>query len=984
MLSGRILAFAFCTLAFLLIDVGRTADPIDFERDIAPLLLTRCIECHNANEASGGLDLSSLKAIQAGSDSGVVLTPGHLEESYLWERVADGDMPPEKQGKPQPLSEEEQKVLKRWIESGATWPVDRELDLFEKTTTVRGGRDWWSLQPIQSSPIPTVANLPADANTIDAFIRAELQEQQLTPAPLAEPRQLLRRLYFDLIGLPPSASQLDTFAADPSPAAYEEQVDELLASPHFGERWARYWLDLARFAETSGYERDQEKKDVWKYRDYVINAFNDDKPYNEFILEQLAGDELPTRSEETVIATGFLRLGTWNDEPNDPQEYKYERLEDMVHVTSSAFLGLTVKCARCHDHKFDPITHVDYHRMASTFWSGPIEPRSSKLLGGPSPEELGYDVFGWTDLGKEAPDLHLLFKGDPKHPGPVIEPAQLSFVPELAGPFNPPSEEAKTTERRLQLANWIVDNRNPLTARVVVNRLWLHHFGEGLVRSPNNFGFTGDQPTHPELLDWLALELRDGDWRLKRIHKLMVMSRTYRQSSLHPQHAEYAEQDFTNRYWWRANRRRLDAEAFRDSLVYTTGDLDLSQIGGESFKPDIPAEALEGLSKKGAAWTPSPLAEQNRRSLYIYSQRTLLDPFLITFDFSDTTLPCADRDVTMVAPQALAMLNNEFVHDQSKSLAQHILQQEPNDLEQQIISLWRITFGRNPTESEQATAQNHFKSQLHLFQQQTTDEPEQPQFADLSELPALTLHLSADQGVEMDETGHVVRWLDASPEGHDAAQTVPAARPKWISSGIGNQPALHFSGEQQFLQLTGQVLKNQTYSIFAVVSDENNGTHREIFSNWNGSEGNSTTSLFLGSTGAGTVRFSDDFAASPPYPNPDKPFLISAINGTYDATISLNSTEKASNSNPLQPRNLTTPYVIGQQGNINGEFWKGNIAELIVFDRELSDLEQEQVERHLMHRYQLQSREEHFTPEELALASLCHVLFNSNEFMFID
>ena len=984
MLSVRFAVSAACCYLCACTSFVRAAEPVDFERDIAPILLTRCVECHNDTEASGGLNLTSLEAITAGSDSGVTLSAGHPEDSYLWQRVSDGDMPPEKQGQPQTLPAAEAELLNQWIASGANWPQDRKLDLFEKTNAVRGGRDWWSLQPVTSPEIPAVDQLSEDGNAIDNFIYAELNRQNLTPAPPAKSRQLLRRLYYDLIGLPPTAEQLADFEANPSLTAYEQQVDELLASPQFGERWARYWLDLARFAETSGYERDQEKEYVWKYRDYVINAINEDKPYDDFILEQLAGDELPNRTEETVIATGFLRLGTWNDEPNDPQEYKYERLEDMVHATSSAFLGLTVKCARCHDHKFDPIAQVDYYRMASCFWAGPIEPRDSKLLGGPTSEELGVDrVFGWTDLGREVSDLHLLKKGEAKHPAEVVEPAHLSFLPALAGPFDPPAENATTTERRLQLARWIVDEQNPLTPRVVVNRLWQHHFGAGLVRSPNNFGFTGDQPTHPQLLDWLATELMKNEWKQKPLHKLMVMSATYRQSSLHPQYEDHATADFTNRYWWRANRRRLDAEAFRDSLVTASGKLDLSEIGGESFKPTIPAEALEGLSKKGAAFTPSPRDAQNRRGLYIYSQRTLLDPLLMTFDYSDTTLPCAERDVTTVAPQALALLNNEFVHSQSEELAKRIAAQS-DDLDNQIELAWRWALGRNPTDTERATAREHVLAQRQEFEEHEESELNIPLFTELPQQSELVLHLRADRGVELDDDHRVKRWVDFSPDGHDGIQTIATARPLLVSSAINDQPALRFTGNDQFLELEGQVLDDQHFSIFAIVRDENTGTHREIFSNWNGREGNSTTSVFLGSTGAGTIRLSDDFAASPPYPDSSDPFLVVAINSQYDASIILNATHEARKNSPLAPRNLSTPYVIGQQGNIDGEFWKGDIAEIIVYNRALDDVERQQVEQYLMQRYQLTPEVEKLPPNLLALASLCHVLFNSNEFMFVD
>jgi hypothetical protein len=469
---------------------------------------------------------------------------------------------------------------------------------------------------------------------------------------------------------------------------------------------------------------------VWKYRDWVVAALNSDMPYDRFIVEQLAGDELPDRSEQSVIATAFLRLGTWNDEPNDPDEYKYERLEDMVHATGTAFLALTVKCARCHDHKFDPIPQVDYYRMASAFWAGYIEPREREWLGGPNRDELGFGVFGWTDRGRDVPPLHLLKSGDPKHPQDVVEPAQLSLIPALAAPVAPPPDGAATTQRRLQLAKWIADPGHPLTARVLVNRLWQHHFGQGLVASTDNFGFTGDRPSHPELLDWLADEfvhpsvitssnetaadLAGKAWTIKRMHKVLVMSSTYRQSSGHSRYDEYAQVDSGNRDWWHAPRRRLDADSLRDSLLVASGQIDLT-LGGPSFRPTVSSEALEGLSRKDNAWKASPPEEQNRRSLYIYLQRSLLPPLMTTFDQSDTTLPCSQRDVTTVAPQALALLNNDFVHAQSAALAQRVAKEAGPGDDERIEAAWRQALGRVPTETERAAARRHLEAQAQRW-----------------------------------------------------------------------------------------------------------------------------------------------------------------------------------------------------------------------------------------------------------------------------
>ena len=679
--------------------------------EAAAVIVRRCLECHQTKDPSGGLDLSRAASLHAGGDSGAVIDVTASGQSLLLERVRAGEMPPEQRGISQKLPDAEIETLEAWLAAGAPWPEGRVLDLYDRTSDVRGGRDWWSLQPVRRPELPSS---DTTAHPIDRFIRQRLAAEGLEPAPQADRRTLVRRLYNDLLGLPPTAEQIEAFAADDDPQAWEQFVDSLLASPHFGERWARHWLDLVRYAESSGYERDQPKPYAWKYRDWVRQAFNDDLPYDRFITMQLAGDELPDRTADDVIATGFLRLGTWNDEPNDPEDYQYERLEDLVHVTSSAFLGMSVKCARCHDHKFDPIPQVDYYRMAAAFWPGPIAARDRELLGGPSTDELGVaEVLGWTDIAREPQPLHLLKNGERHHPQQPVAPASLTLWPEGFREFDSPADGASTSRRRLQLAHWIASPDNPLTSRVIVNRLWQHHFGEALVRSPDNFGFTGERPTHPELLDWLAAELVDSGWSLKHVHRLILTSATYRQASVHPTEVACSEVDFENRLWWRANRRRLDAESLRDAILSASGTIDL-RIGGESFRPDISAEALEGLSRKDAAYTASPSEEQVRRSLYIFVQRSLLPPLMTTFDLGDTTLPCGQRDVTTVAPQALALLNNEFVHEQSLQLAERTIETSPGDPER-ARSIWRSILGRDPLPEEAAAAQKHVQRQLDRF-----------------------------------------------------------------------------------------------------------------------------------------------------------------------------------------------------------------------------------------------------------------------------
>lgn len=679
---------------------------VDFEKQIAPLLSKHCLECHSANQPSGNLSLVSLPKILAGGDGGAAVVPGNEAESHLIQRVVNGEMPPEKNGKKQPLSAESIELLKRWVKGGATWPEGRVLDPFSTTTEKRGGRDWWAFQPVVRPEVPPMEADEKQGSVIDAFVKAGLAKRGMEFAPQADPRTQVRRLYVDLIGLPPPIEVVDKFVAEPSDAAYEKLVDELLASSHFGERWGRYWLDVVRFAETNGYERDAVKPFAWKYRDWVIAAINEDKPFDRFVIEQLAGDELPERDESTVVATGFIRLGTWDDEPNDQKEYIYERIEDMVHATSTAFLGLTVKCARCHDHKFDPILQTDYYRLAAAFWPGPIQ---GGVLGGPTKEQLGFDVLGWTDLGRDAPPLHLLKKGDPHRPEQVVPAGPLSFVPSIAKEFSPPAEGAKTTSRRLQFAKWIVEEKNPLTARVAVNRLWLHHFGEGIVRSTDNFGFAGQKPTHPELLDYLASELVAGGWKQKRLHKLMVMSRTYRQSSLHPRQDQFAEKDPTNLYWWRANRQRLDAETLRDSILQASGKLDL-RAGGPSFFAPISAEALEGLSMKSGGYPKSPPEETFRRSIYMFTKRGLGVPLMTTFDACDTTMPNSRREVSIVAPQALALMNNDWVQAQSKAFAQRVIK-ESADAKGRVDRAWQLAFERLPSDEERAGALAHVEVQ---------------------------------------------------------------------------------------------------------------------------------------------------------------------------------------------------------------------------------------------------------------------------------
>jgi len=1002
-----------------------------FETRVRPLLVGRCGSCHNGDKPAGSLGMKERAALLKGGSMGPALVPGKPEASLLFQAVAHlagaPKMPPAGA-----LPADEVATLQEWIRRGAYWPA---------VATVKKEGPLWSAQPVRCPPVPAVKDRAWVQSPIDAFILSGLEKRGMRPATEADARTLIRRVTFDLTGLPPSSEEVEAFVREcaaerasrkyakaqrrksgiaasaappltpnsrlPSPArsAYERLVDRLLASPRYGERWARYWLDLVRYADSNGYERDGEKPNSWKYRDYVIASLNSDKPYNRFVTEQLAGDELPDRSEETVTATGFLRLGTWDDEPNDPQEYQYERLDDLVHATSTAFLGLTVRCARCHDHKFDPIPQKDYYAIGAAFWGGYLQPGDGRLLGGPPPERLGYPVLGFTERGPTAPALHLLENGEARREGPVIEPGFLSLAPALQRPVAPPPPDAATTRRRSQLAAWVTDPRNPLTARVLVNRVWQHHFGQGLVRTPNNFGRKGSPPTHPELLDYLAtafvrgegrVESREGKaaalstphsslstsprpWSIKSLHRLILLSSTYRMASVHPEEKKYEQVDYANERWWRFNRQRLDADALRDAMLSVSGQLKLD-MGGRGFTPAVSREALEGLSRKGAEWVVSPPAEQRRRSIYMFLKRALIMPFLTVFDFGDTTQPIEARESSIVAPQALALMNNEFSHQQSQGLAARVKHDSGADPTRQVERLWRLALGRAPDAAERAAGIRHLT--------RIASAPAAPRQAAAPRLPdslsQLRLWLRADAGVTLDEQGRVSGWKDRSGKGHDAQQLLASARPELVSEGVNGQPALRFDGQKRFLALNGQPLTSQAFTILAVVTDRAGaGSHREIFSNWR-RENNIGSAVFLGTTGASAVRFTDFFAPAGVLSQPDQPLVLSALTGPGTAAVFQNRDVLSERPAPLPVRKLDTPYVIGQQGNIDGEYWQGEIAEVLVYDRTLSRAELEGLWDYFGARYQIARRPEPPTPADLALESLCHVLLNTNEFLFID
>jgi hypothetical protein len=864
---------------------------------------------------------------------------------------------------------------------------------------VPAGSNLWSVQPTVRPDVPEVRSAHRVASPIDAFVLERLEAEGMEMAPPADPRALIRRASFDLVGLPPSYEEIEAFAADPSQAAYETLVDRLLDSPHYGERWARHWLDVVRFADSNGYERDSHKPHVWRYRDYVIQSFNDDKPYDRFVLEQLAGDELPDRSEETVIATGMLRVGTWDDEPSEIDKYTYERLEDAVHTTSSAFLGLTVKCARCHDHRFDPIPQVEYYEFASAFYAGFIVPHGIKKsdqkgaitlghVAGPSAEALGFDVLGWTDRGREVEPLHVLGDGEIDKPLGEARPASLSIVPGMRRVFDPPPANAKTTHRRLQLARWIVDRDNPLTPRVFVNRLWHHHFGQGIVRTPNNFGSKGTPPSHPKLLDWLASEFVDGGWKIKRLHRLILLSSTYRQASTHPSWDDYYERDSGNFLLWHFQRRRLEAELVRDAMLFAGGELD-ERVGGRSFFPLVSQEALEISSQRGEPWRYSPPGERNRRSLYIFTKRSLITPLMAAFDFCDTTTSCAKRDVTTVPPQALALLNNDFVHAQSDSIARRVVEIVGADRGRQVRALWKLALSRLPSESESAAALAHLDDQLAYYQTShpTAVKAFHESIAAADARPRvgpevvptcgeLALWLRADDGVTLDSNGRVSSWKDFSGQDHDAVQDMEAQRPVPAVNGPAGKPTLRFDGQSRALNVEGQVLSSQTFSIFALISIKRGG---RVFSN----SGDEIMTIFLGASLHRRLQFTGGVSEIT-LADGSKPLVATAISASDRAFVFQNRTRVRERGAALSTRLLDTPYMVGGGG---GKFWHGDISEVIVYNEELKPAERSKIWDYFGDKYGLASASRPTRPKEpahLALASLCHVLLNTNEFVYVD
>jgi len=693
---------------------GRAAGADRLADQVAPLLLSRCAECHSGAEPKGELDLTLAPAEKRTGDGRRLLQPGEPARSALWQRIAADEMPPE-----HPLAAAERELIYRWIEAGAPWPV-AGLDPFAFSSTTRAGFDWWSLQPLRStvpprgfdetSTITTSDAEPLDKsapfagdNPLDAFVRSSRRAQQLPASRPADRQTFIRRVTFDLLGIPPTPAEIEAFVRDSQPLAYEYLVDRLLASPHYGERWARHWLDVVRFGESHGFEYNEPRNNAWPYRNWVIEAFNRDLPYDEFVRWQLAGDVLHPDDPGAVAATGFLVAGPHNTTKpavqNMRDTMRHDELEDIVGAIGQTFLGLTANCARCHDHKFDPISQREYYQLVASivgFDHGerPL-PKSSV-----TDEEIVY-----TAVSQPAPTVHVLSRGDVTRPGAEVVPAGLRGVAGVSSDFNL-AAEAPDGERRLALARWVTDGGNSLFARVIVNRIWHYHFGRGFVPTTNDLGFNGGYPSHPELLEWLAQELRSSGWSLKRLQRLIVLSDTYRQASHYDPQAW--QQDAGNRWLWRMTPRRLEAEELRDAMLCVAGCWN-REMGGVGYR-DLREYKYLGSHYYDPLDPDTRDPERLRRTIYRFSPRGAKRTMLDTFDCPDPSTKTPVRESTITPVQALSLLNNEFVLRMAEEFAGR-LAREQEQVADQVERAYQLAYGRSPQEDEMDAAAEFIKTE---------------------------------------------------------------------------------------------------------------------------------------------------------------------------------------------------------------------------------------------------------------------------------
>jgi hypothetical protein len=745
----------------LVLTPALAADPLTeeqlelFESKIRPVLAKNCYGCHSAEYKTrmGGLSVDTKAGLLSGGARGEAIVPGDPDGSLLITALRqDGKLKMPPQGK---LSDEVIADFEHWIKVGAPDPREGKTQV-SSTIDVKKGREFWAFQAPRKTAAPEVKRLDWPRGAVDQFVLAKLEEKGLQPVGDADRGALLRRVTFDLTGLPPTAEELQAFVADPAstPDAFKRVVDGLLDSPQFGERWARHWFDVARYAETIGRTRNAPFPLAWRYRDYVIDSFNEDKPYDQFIREQIAGDLLPYESpdqhREQVIATGFLALGAHDLNEPDRKLFPMDVADEMINVTTRSVLALTVGCARCHDHKFDPIPTKDYYAMAGIF-------RSTELMAGMRqrpifnavyfhreklieldglPAYEGQDAAGldakrlelWEQLtqaeknrdraevrrlaneldklpipqnlamgvedARKPETCHVNIGGDPHELG---EEAPRGFVQAVYAPDADLPAIPKKSSGRLQLAEWLTREDNPLTARVAANRVWRQLFGRGIVKTVDNFGKMGEAPTHPELLDYLAVQLMDRGWSLKSLIREVVLSRAYQLSTDFDAHNFEVEPN--NDYYWRANRRRLEAEALRDAVLQISGEITLARPEASPVYGFDRNRLVQLNNKQVEPWE----TESTLRSVYVPVVRNMVNRFYETFDFPEPSETHGSREVTTVAPQALFLMNNTFVERNALVAAERLIA-KTDSAEERVRRAYRQTLSREPTAKEIASA----------------------------------------------------------------------------------------------------------------------------------------------------------------------------------------------------------------------------------------------------------------------------------------
>jgi len=833
------------------------ASALTFEKHIRPILKANCFDCHGeADKPKGGLDLRLRRWLVAGGESGPAIIPGKPERSHLLELVRSGEMPKREKK----LTPAEVQLIEKWIAAGAKTARPEPTELPRGMSITEEERQHWAFQPIRRSAVPPFKPKDRVRTPIDAFLVAAMKAKRLTFSPEADRVTLLRRAWLDLLGLPPSPAVVARFLADPAPNAYEQMIDELLDSPRYGERWGRHWLDAAGYADSDGATaEDTPRAYAYKYRDYVIRAFNSDKPFDEFLIEQLAGDEVAGASQanaqamlqdpmslDRLVATGYLRMGPDGTSGGVPDldAARNQVVSDTVKIVSSSLLGLTVGCAQCHDHRYDPIPQRDYYRLRAVLepaynwksWRNPAErlislytdadrakagaveaearklaeerrgqekkyisaalekelekfdePMRSKLktacdtpadkrtpeqnallkenpsvninpgvlyqynqkaaddlkamdakiteVRGRRPPEDFVSVL--TEVPGQIPVTHLFHRGDFHQPGEAVPPGTLSVLNADGRPMIFPDHETGlgTSGRRLAFARWLVGESNPLTARVLVNRVWMEHFGRGLVRTPADFGVMGEKPTHPELLDWLAQEFVAQGWSIKHLHRLIMTSTVYRQRAVpgsqggRPPVGSAVDPD--NHYYWHKPVQRLDAETIRDSILAVSGALNTKMFGPPvPVRPDVTGQIIVGVDKtEGDNKMPVdvPLqGEEFRRSVYVQVRRSRPLAMLTTFDGPVMELNCERRQSSTVAPQALMLMNSQFLLDQAAKFAERARSEAGTEPAHQIQRAWQLAFSRPPSAQEILQAESFLARQIDYLRAQEQSAVAQP------------------------------------------------------------------------------------------------------------------------------------------------------------------------------------------------------------------------------------------------------------------